>query len=175
MTQDPSSLARPRRTVWPLTTLTVSWEGDFPGGPLAKAAHSRCRGPGLDPEEAPQATTKTWCSHRNTESHLGGNCLTAQQFRVCAPSAGSVGSIPGWGTKISHGTCCGQKKEQQQQNQLGTGCKEACPHLLDHRNGHEGVCPTRQTKVRNRSHAIPTPKPHFSWGPTIPKSHLPRQ
>ena len=28
---------------------------------------------------------------------------------VCAPSAEGAGSIPGWGTKISHATECSQK------------------------------------------------------------------
>ena len=73
VTRNPSSLTHRRRTVWPLTTLTISWEGDFPGGPLAETAHSQCRGPGFDPDKAPQATTKTWYSRKNIKSRLGGN------------------------------------------------------------------------------------------------------
>ena len=34
--------------------------------------------------------------------------LAVQQLRLCTSSAGGVGSIPGWGTKIWHATWCGQ-------------------------------------------------------------------
>ena len=39
-----------------------------------------------------------------------GTSLVVQWLRLHAPSAGSLGSIPGWGTKISHATQHGQIK-----------------------------------------------------------------
>ena len=33
----------------------------------------------------------------------------AQWLRVCAPTEGSMGSVPAWGTKILHASWCSQK------------------------------------------------------------------
>ena len=38
----------------------------------------------------------------------GGTSLAVQWLRLCASTAGGVGSIPGWGTKIPHAVCHGQ-------------------------------------------------------------------
>ena len=49
-----------------------------------------------------------WGSSRNVctkgaifEGRLPGTCLVVQWLRLCAPNAGGLGSIPGWGT-IEH-------------------------------------------------------------------------
>ena len=39
--------------------------------------------------------------------------LVVQQLRFWATTAGSVGSIPAWGTKISYATPCGQKLKKK--------------------------------------------------------------
>ena len=41
-----------------------------------------------------------------------GDSLVVQWLRLCTSPAGSVGSIPGWETKIPHAECCGQKIEK---------------------------------------------------------------
>ena len=38
-----------------------------------------------------------------------GSSLAVQLLRLCASTAGGVGSIPGRGTKILHAKKCGQK------------------------------------------------------------------
>ena len=40
-----------------------------------------------------------------------GISLVVQWLRLCASNGDAVGSIPCWGTKISHTTRCGQKKD----------------------------------------------------------------
>ena len=37
------------------------------------------------------------------------NSLVDQWLSLCLSSAGGMGSIPGWGTKILHGSGCSQK------------------------------------------------------------------
>ena len=41
-----------------------------------------------------------------------GASLVAQWLRLPAFNSGDVGSIPVWGTKISHTVCCSQKKKR---------------------------------------------------------------
>ena len=36
-----------------------------------------------------------------------------QEFRLCDSTAGDVGSIPGWGTKIPYARWCSQKKKKK--------------------------------------------------------------
>ena len=43
---------------------------------------------------------------------ITGISLVVQWLRLRAPTAGGMGSIPGWGTKILHAACCGQKKKK---------------------------------------------------------------
>ena len=38
-----------------------------------------------------------------------GTSLAVQCLRLCASTAGGIGSIPGWGTKIPHAAWHGQK------------------------------------------------------------------
>ena len=38
-----------------------------------------------------------------------GTSLAVQWLRLCASTAGGMGLIPGWGTKMSHATWHGQK------------------------------------------------------------------
>ena len=40
----------------------------------------------------------------------GRTSLAVQWLRLCASSAGGIGSIPGWGTKIPHAVPCSQIK-----------------------------------------------------------------
>ena len=42
--------------------------------------------------------------------------LAVQWIGLCASSTEGAGSVPGWGTKILHTTCHGQKKKE---NDLG--------------------------------------------------------
>ena len=42
-----------------------------------------------------------------------GTSLVVQCSRLCASNAGGTGSIPGWGTKISHAVQRGQKKKKK--------------------------------------------------------------
>ena len=44
---------------------------------------------------------------------LDGNFLAVQWLRLCTSPAGSLGSIPGCGTKIPHAVRCGQKQTKQ--------------------------------------------------------------
>ena len=43
-----------------------------------------------------------------------GTLLAVQWLRPHAPNAGSLGSIPDWGTKIPHVMWRGQKKKKQE-------------------------------------------------------------
>ena len=43
----------------------------------------------------------------------GGTSLAVQWLGLCAPTAGGMGSIPGWGTKIPHAAWCGKKKKKK--------------------------------------------------------------
>ena len=47
-----------------------------------------------------------------------GNSLAVQWLRLCASNAGSMGSIPGQGTKIPHAMRCGQKKTTNKQEMI---------------------------------------------------------
>ena len=51
------------------------------------------------------------CSHSGShfQGHRLGTSLAVQWLRLCASSAGGVGSIPGQGTKIPHAVLCSQK------------------------------------------------------------------
>ena len=42
--------------------------------------------------------------------------LVVQGLRLCPFNTGSVGSIPGWGTKIPHAMQCGQEINNKQVN-----------------------------------------------------------
>ena len=53
-------------------------------------------------------TTKRPCSKEKTL----GTSLTVQWLGLRASTAGGVGSIPGWGTRIPHATWCGRRKEK---------------------------------------------------------------
>ena len=45
------------------------------------------------------------------KKRVDGTSLAVQWLRLHAPTAGGVGSIPGWGTKILHALWCGKKKK----------------------------------------------------------------
>ena len=54
------------------------------------------------------STGRTWgCLKRGG----AGTSLAVQWLRICTSTAGSRGSIPGWGTRIPHAMCRGQKKK----------------------------------------------------------------
>ena len=40
-----------------------------------------------------------------------GTSLAVQWLRLYTPNAQGMGSIPGWGTRVSHAAWCGQKRE----------------------------------------------------------------
>ena len=44
---------------------------------------------------------------------LPGTSLAVQWLRLCASTAGGMGSIPGWGTKIPHAAQYGQKEKRK--------------------------------------------------------------
>ena len=46
------------------------------------------------------------------KNQLVGTSLVVQWLRLCAPNAGGMGLVPGWGTKILHATQLGQKKKK---------------------------------------------------------------
>ena len=41
-----------------------------------------------------------------------GTSLAVQWLSFCASTAGGVGSVPGWGTKIPHAEWCGQNNNK---------------------------------------------------------------
>ena len=43
------------------------------------------------------------------QEETGGASLVVQRLRLCASTAGGMGSIPDWGTKIPHASQHGQK------------------------------------------------------------------
>ena len=51
--------------------------------------------------------------------------LVVQGLRLCPFNTGSVGSIPGWGTKIPHAMLCDQKKKKEKKKQ---GRQERAKH-----------------------------------------------
>ena len=51
-----------------------------------------------------------------------GPSLAVQWLRLCAPSAGGTGSIPGQGTKIPHATQCAQRKKKCPSTYKWTEC-----------------------------------------------------
>ena len=52
--------------------------------------------------------------HKNVlfKNIQAGTSLVVQWVRLCAPTAGGTGSVPGGGTKIPHVTQLGQKKKR---------------------------------------------------------------
>ena len=74
--------------------------------------------------------------HVNCSAHRTcstGGSLAVQCSRLCASTAGDTGSIPGWGTKISHATRDGQnRKIESVQQMLGVAGVEVCPLWLRH-------------------------------------------
>ena len=48
-----------------------------------------------------------------TETQSLGNFLEFQWLELCVFTARGMGSMPGWGTKISHATKHGSKKKKQ--------------------------------------------------------------
>ena len=51
--------------------------------------------------------------YHKLKSQKMGTSLLAHWLRLCPPSAGCTGSIPGQGIKISHVMWCGQKKKSE--------------------------------------------------------------
>ena len=47
------------------------------------------------------------------KKHCVGNSLVVQWLGLCAFTAESLGSVPGWGTKIPQAVRCGQKKKKR--------------------------------------------------------------
>ena len=45
-----------------------------------------------------------------------GTSLVVQWLRICASTAGGMGSIPGWGTKIPHAAQSSQKQTKKKIN-----------------------------------------------------------
>ena len=52
----------------------------------------------------------------NKKTNSLGTSLAVQGLRLHFPNTGSTGSIPGQGTKILHGSECGQKKKEKKRN-----------------------------------------------------------
>ena len=52
------------------------------------------------------------------QNPIAGTSLAVQWLRLCAPTAGGAGLIPGW-CKIPHAAQCGQKKDLK--NPIATG------------------------------------------------------
>ena len=50
---------------------------------------------------------------KNEKKPIKGTSLVVQWLRLCASTAGGMGSIPGQGIKILHGLWCSQKTNQQ--------------------------------------------------------------
>ena len=50
-----------------------------------------------------------------------GTSLVVQRLRLSAPTAGGVGSISGWGTKIPHASRCGQKVKKKKNSPVAAG------------------------------------------------------
>ena len=46
---------------------------------------------------------------------MGGTSLVVQWLRFHSSTAGSLGSIPGWGTKIPHAVWCSQKANKPEE------------------------------------------------------------
>ena len=51
-----------------------------------------------------------------TETQSLGNFLEFQWLELCVFTARGMGSMPGWGTKISHATKHGSKKKKKQRS-----------------------------------------------------------
>ena len=54
-----------------------------------------------------------------------GTSLVVQWLKLQASSAGGVGSIPGWGSKIPHAARCGQKKKNKTRELLCFYCPDS--------------------------------------------------
>ena len=59
-----------------------------------------------------------------------GTSLVVQWLRLHESTAGGVGSIPGWGTKISHATQCGQKTKQNTKTNPKSTIKDKKGHYI---------------------------------------------
>ena len=70
----------------------------------------------------------TWpsASQRMKERKEGGKgtSLVVQWLRGQASSAGGVGLIPGWGTRIMHAQCCSPQNKIKQQYGVGNFLKK---------------------------------------------------
>ena len=58
---------------------------------------------------------------RNSQETIGQNSLAVQWLQLPAFTAQSLGSIPGWETKILQVVQCGQKRKKKRQRSRGTG------------------------------------------------------
>ena len=59
-------------------------------------------------------------AHKSSLQLRVGASLLVQWLRLCAPSAGGAGSIPGQGTKISHAAWCDQTNNDKVEGRAGT-------------------------------------------------------
>ena len=74
----------------------------------------------------PAALTPNFAYKNFPPKPLGRTSLAVQRLRLCAFIARGMGSIPGWGTKISHAAPPGQKKKKK----LGSSGFLSSSHLF---------------------------------------------
>ena len=68
-------------------------------------------------------------SPRSTQNIALGTSLVVQWLRLCTPTAGGVGSTPGWGTKIPHAARRGQKINKKHAKVIFKKIKETLPYV----------------------------------------------
>ena len=59
-----------------------------------------------------------------------GTSLVVQWLRLYASTAGSTGSVPGWGTKIPHAARWGQKKKVKRNDEINFNNKTLIPNII---------------------------------------------
>ena len=68
-----------------------------------------------------------WVLQNLVSRSNGGTSLAVQWLRLHASTAGGVGSIPGWETKIPHAARCRQKKKKVMETLVGFDCCISLP------------------------------------------------
>ena len=53
------------------------------------------------------------------DKNIAGTSQVVQWLRLHASTAGSTGSIPGWGTKIPHAACMAKKNQKTNKQNIG--------------------------------------------------------
>ena len=110
------------------------YEGDFPGGPVAKTPHSQCGGPGFNPwsgKEIPYATSKAQWSQMNKYNNDNNNSKEPEEKRIRLENL--LGGTPHFTHQPGWGIAGVQHRDQSQCQHPGVALRWPCPFFFSTR------------------------------------------